>query len=153
VGVTTPTNLLGAVEQALRPKQWTDFSGIETNADGRAEFLKTMKKVKLGVGEDPLTLAWKTRKSSRFDKARLRDPEYLAFLSLAERLQEIMGDEPIMLPCRQISDFIGVGRTTVSAYRDFAKDDGYLTMVAPHSFASHRATKFRFRRPPSMSIS
>ena len=82
------------------------------------------------------------------EKAVKRPSSYPSFVSLAGWLQVVAGDTEIMLPCRDVAEVMGVTPMTVSRYRNWAIEDGYLVKVKDHTFrgkgASNEATEFRF---------
>jgi hypothetical protein len=59
-----------------------------------------------------------------------------------------MGDRSIMLPCREVGEALGVQPMTISRYRKWAKEDGFLQEVKEAKFAGKRGagevTEFRF---------
>jgi hypothetical protein len=112
------------------------------------EFVSNWEYIRFRIGEEPLTKAQALAIENPLRPPKCeRDPraaEYGVFISLAGWLQFLMGDLPIMLPCEKVALLMGVGTTTVDRYRKWATQDGYLRVIAKHSWARHRATKFLF---------
>ena len=59
-----------------------------------------------------------------------------------------MGDRNILLPVAEVAELLGVESITISRYRRWAVEDGYLVELKPYEFAGKgkggRATEFRF---------
>ena len=59
-----------------------------------------------------------------------------------------MGDRTILLPVEELARRLGTQPVTISRYRRWAVQDGYLREVKPHEFRGKgkpgKATEFRF---------
>jgi hypothetical protein len=112
------------------------------------EFASNWENIRFRIGEEPLAKAQALAIENPLRPPKCeRDPrvaEYGEFVSLAGWLQFLMGDLFIMLPCEKVALVMGVGTTTVGRYRKWATQDGYLRVIAEHSWARHSATKFLF---------
>ncbi len=99
---------------------WEAWFGV-SRAEAKAEFLTVWKKSRFKPGHGPL--------------------------QQAGHLQVISGDSDIMLPCQKVGELLKVSKMTISRYRRFAIEDGYMAEMKPHSFrskGSSDATQFRF---------
>lgn len=56
-----------------------------------------------------------------------RSTRYKFFVSLCAYLQRGRGKNPIALPVERIGELLGVSPMTVSRYREWGEEDGYLT--------------------------
>ncbi len=78
-----------------------------------------------------------------------RPPGYPEFISLASWLQsDRPEDGTILLPVEELARLLDVTTTTITRYRRWAVEDGYLQEIKPHEFRGRgkrgRATEFRF---------
>src|SRR5262249_25123370 len=82
------------------------------------------------------------------DEAARRTDGYARFVSIAGWLQVGMGNCPIMLPVEKLAHILEVTPMTVSRYRQWGIEDGYLKEVKPHTFHGKakggKATEFVF---------
>ena len=136
---------------------WDDWFGIPT-ADARAEFVDVWSKSRFLPGHEPLVQASESAKRLRLvlpeDVAAKRpiaggrdESDYEFFVSLAGHLQVVVGDQAIKLPCQKLSELVGVSKMTISRYRRWALEDGFLRLTRPHRFRAGGqgdATEFRF---------
>lgn len=140
---------------------WAEWFGID-GADARASFADAWIKARSMPGQALLQRAIVAAKESRLllpaaladirplGKPGMRDEkDYEFFISVAGHLQVIIGEKPIILPCHALAALFGVRARTISRYRQWAIEDGYLTMtkahklVHPHS-KQNSASEFRF---------
>lgn len=139
---------------------WRDWFGVATE-DAHAEFTEVWTKSRFRPGHGPLEQA---ADMARRERLTMRDevlnnpnrpPEdkrsernYSFFLSVAGHLQVIVGLDNIKLPCEAVSELLGISKDTVSRYRRWGMEDGYLELVKEHKFrgakANNIATEFRF---------
>lgn len=120
--------------------------------DAHAEFLDAWDKVRYLPGSSPLANAYYQAK--RFplrlaaDTKQRRTEVYEFFISIAGWLQVAMGDRNILLPVEELSEILHVEPMTISRYRKWAIEDGFLKEVQPHAFKGKgkggKATEFRF---------
>jgi hypothetical protein len=130
---------------------WQQYVG-ERRDDAEATFLDAWEKVRNLLGRSPLENALEQAERCPLivgqDKLIQRPEKYALFVSMAGWLQVAMGDRNIALPCREIGDLLDVDKMTVSRYRKWAVQDGYLKEMNPARFAGKRgqgkATEFRF---------
>lgn len=136
---------------------WQDWFGIDKN-EARAAFLDSWEKVRYQPGQGPIEQAIDRARRTRLhppkhvmDKRPPEDPgdlkTYTFFLSVAGHLQVVMGDKTVFLPCRKFGTALGVTRTTISRWRRWAAEDGYLSVVSAHKFRADErsdSTGFRF---------
>jgi hypothetical protein len=117
-------------------------------------------KARFTPGHDPLQQAVEGVKRMRLllppdiaDKRPLGEPakrdehDYEFFIGIAGHLQVIMGDRPIYLPCSSIGNVMGVSKVTISRYRRWAIEDGFLAIAKAsrcRSKGGSEATEFRF---------
>ena len=145
----------------MRVLGWRDFSGLERKGkeDGDILFLRTWVEVKFPAGEDPLTLAHKRAIDAPVTllKEHRVTHQYGTFVGLALHLQRFNHEHPtlqrakqgcIVLPCNKLDKVMGVSHQTISSYRKFAVDHGFLVREKQHTFSRQRgkseATEFRF---------
>jgi hypothetical protein len=116
-----------------------------------AEFYGAWDAIRYLPFENPLTGALDrafAQPLTLLPKIAERRPEgYALFVGLSGWLQVMMGDRNILLPVAEVADLLNVDRSTVSRYRRWAKEDGYLKEVkqAIHrSKGKGEASEFRF---------
>ena len=144
-----------------RGHEWDDFSGLEGNhdEDGDMLFLRTWEELKFPAGEDPLTLAQQKaieEPVKLLEEHRLTN-KYEVFVGLAFHLQRFNDKHAtlqhakagcIVLPCYKLGFVMGLSHATMSSYRKFAVDHGFLVQEKRHTFSRQRgkieATEFRF---------
>jgi hypothetical protein len=129
-------------------ENWTIFSGIDDDEDGREEFVTTWDVVQLAEDEEPLAAAAERaeKKPYRF-KTGHYGAKYQKFLNIGYRLQQIRRNKPIYLPCERLAKILGVSSMRITNYRQFALEEGYLRLVEKHHFvpgSGGRSTAFRF---------
>src|SRR5262249_16788452 len=116
---------------------WQVWVGVGRE-DAEAEFLSCWDKVRYLAGHTPLENAVALAKSHSFrlkaESEGSRSEGYERFVRIAGWLQVGMGSRPIMLPVEDLAQVLGVEKMTVSRYRKWAKEDGYLTETSPHEF-------------------
>jgi hypothetical protein len=136
-------------------REWFDIVG----ASARAEFYDTWQKIRYRPGTDPLHQAFVANQMLRLlvrpdtrKKRPLEPPEkrstqdYEFFIGLAGHLQVAMGLRNILLPCEAVGELMDIDKGTVSRYRRWAIEDGYLREIRKHKFkpgGGGRATEFR----------
>ena len=119
--------------------------------DAEIKFLSAWQRIKFPPGSGPMELALSTATERQLVLRPavmvLRPDSYAKFISLAGWLQVVVGDKPIILPCRRTADLLIVSPMSISRLREWAVEDGYLTFVKEHAFRSagqSEATEFRF---------
>lgn len=135
-----------------RGETWTKYFNVETVSDARTEFLANWEKVRFLPGYTPLHNAYLRAKAMRLQSKRGQQwpdlyEHYDLFVSLAGWLQVSMGNRPILLPCHKLAPMFSVDPKTISRWRKFALEDGYLKIVKEARFSSKggsEATAFRF---------
>jgi hypothetical protein len=168
-----PTEALKTVEIHLRrwirmeygedaPQQrnpWRVWFNM-VDEDAKAEFYETWQKIRYRPGHDPLEQAFEANQALRLalpQEIREKRPvatmsqqssrDYEFFVGFAIHLQVAMGLRNILLPLKSVAGLMGVSIDTVSRYRKWAQEDGYLLEVRPHRFkpggTRNRATEFR----------
>jgi hypothetical protein len=154
-----PADAFAAIEAALRRTHrlgvrevWGAIFGMERE-DAQAEVLSCWEKVRWAPGQSPLVNALRLATERPLllakDVVERRSDGYPRFIGLAGWLQASVGDRDILLPTRDVAELLRVTPMTISRYRDWAVEDGYLKLVAPSSFrpvagARNKATAFRF---------
>ena len=132
--------------------RWPEWFYVEAE-DARVEFISNWDSVRCLPGYSPLKYAIeqaddKPMSFSEDDEDLDRSPGYVRFLSIAGWLQVANGNRGIMLPVERISHLLGVEPMTVSRYRKWAVQDGFLRIVKLHHFnpkkGAGEATQFRF---------
>ncbi len=134
-----------------RQHAWEHWLGA-TRDDAEAEFLAAWDKIRYMPGYAPLDnaieLARRHPLQPRPEVMERRPDGYAAFISIAGWLQVGMGDANILLPVEDLAPLMGVQPVTISRYRRWAKEDGYLREVKAYKFAGKgrkgQATEFRF---------
>jgi len=123
---------------------------VPSAEDARVEFMNTLEAARFAAGADPLDCAFNLAQRSPLELpcGSNRGDGYAMFVSLAGWLQNIMGDRPIGLPCDAIGKLLAVTGTSVSRYRKWATESGFIRKVKDHAFGgkpgSGKATMFRF---------
>jgi hypothetical protein len=120
--------------------------------DAEAEFLGAWDKIRYLPGYSPLRCALEHARHTAFglkaEVAQKRPAGYPLFVSLAGWLQVGVGDRPVLLPLEEVGELLNVLPSTVSRYRRWAVEDGYLKEVKPYEFRGKgkwgKATEFRF---------
>jgi hypothetical protein len=128
--------------------KWLGLARVEVHA----EILAAWDKVRRKPGRSPLDqaieMAFRHPLMPPADVMESRPDGYEKFVSLAGWLQAASGGQNILLPVADVGELLGVRPLTVSRYRQWAVEDGYLAEVRPYSFhsqrARNRATEFRF---------
>jgi hypothetical protein len=113
--------------------------------DFEAEFITVWDEVNYPAGEGPLEVALREAKQRpvTINGARNGLKGYVAFLSFALHLQLLRNGDAIFLSCRRIGELLGCSGMTISKYRKWAVDDGFLEEVKKHENRVS-ATEFRF---------
>jgi len=126
---------------------WGYWFGIDRVA-AQAYFLKAWESVRYRPGHSPLDNAVAHAKKcgvTLSDSVRAKRPEeYATFIAIAAWLQVAMGDTTILLPCQKVGDLMGMTKMTISIYRRWAVDDGYLVITKAHNRGAGESTEFRF---------
>lgn len=137
---------------------WMDWFEVPKE-DARTEFTDLWMRCRFMPGHDPLAQARDAARRMRLllpDNLRDLRPtgdaprdehDYEFFVSIAGHLQVIVGDQNIYLPCREIGELLAVSPMTVSRFRRWAVDDGFLRVAKGHQFKGRGqgdATEFRF---------
>jgi hypothetical protein len=103
---------------------------------------------KMALREAPLEAAVRMAKAKPIEFQTTRISEnYQLFLNIGYRLQEMRGDEFIVLPVVRLGKILGVSWRRVTDYRRYAKKDGYLIDVAKscrNANGNGLAAKFSF---------
>jgi hypothetical protein len=142
----------GAVKKADRLEYaWLKYLGAGRE-DAHAEVMDAWDKVRYLPGFSPLAnaveLADRCPLRLLAETKQRRTDGYERFISVAGWLQVSMGDRDIMLPVHELAPLLDVDPMTISRYRKWAKEDGFLREVAPHEFKGKgkkgKATTFRF---------
>jgi DeoR/GlpR family transcriptional regulator of sugar metabolism len=66
---------------------------------------------------------------------------------VAGHLQVAVGMNNIKLPCGKFADLLGVSKMTISRYRKWAEEDGFIKQVRGHKYRPNGvsdATEYRF---------
>jgi hypothetical protein len=137
---------------------WWDWFNL-AGADARPEFFDTWPKIRYRPGSDPLHQAFVANQVLRLlvrpdtrKKRPLAAPEerstqdYEFFVGMAAHLQVTMGLRNIMLPCEVVDKVMDIDKGTVSRYRRWAVEDGYLEEIKKFKFrpgGAGKATEFR----------
>jgi hypothetical protein len=112
------------------------------------EFCHLWDSIKFPIGEGPLSVAIRQADALPVHLAHdFRGDAYTRFVSVAYHLQLLVGDRPILLPCRPLADLLGTSAQTISMRRGFAEKDKFLVRHKEHKFrpgAGSKATEFRF---------
>jgi hypothetical protein len=130
---------------------WAHWLQVERE-DAEAEFLGVWDHVRYLVGRTPLEIAIDQAVAHPLgilEKHRAARPEgYARFIAIAGWLQVTMGDNRILLPVEELAERLHVTPMTISRYRRWAKEDGYLKETKSYEFhgkgKTNKATHFRF---------
>jgi hypothetical protein len=161
LGPITAAKAIAKIEHIIR--SWEDMTGDDfwghffcvSRDDGHAEILDCWDQVRRLPGLDALANAAEFSRriplslSKKAFEKRGRSMAYCRFLSLCGWLQVTVGTgNPIAVPCREVADLIGVEPMTVSRFRKWALEDGFLQEYRKHQFhgpaAANKATEFFF---------
>lgn len=119
--------------------------------DFLTQFPNCWKKVRLLPGTNPLESAARFAEDHPLglmpEHSEDATPGYIRFISLAGWLCTVVGTDRIKLPVREVGKALGVRPNTVSCYRQLAVEQGYLHLVANHTYnpsGKGEATEFRF---------
>ena len=141
-----------------RHDAWSEWFGM-SRAEAMAEFCDVWEKSRYMPGHGPLEQAVDAARRCRLSPSKEvmeRRPighgygdetDYCFFLSIAGHLQTAMGHQPIKLPCHKLAGIMNVSAMTVSRYRRWAQEDGYLRLLKAHKYRSKGrsdATEFEF---------
>ncbi len=120
---------------------WEEWFGISRD-EAKTEFLTLWAKFRHPVGQSPLEAALMLARRQSLglspevcqrrgiETARDRPDGYLLFVSLAGHLQTILGGQPIYLPQEVLAKLLRVSARTISSWRSWAVEDGYLVQVS-----------------------
>ena len=140
------------LQQALGGDEKSDEVWCQYSADDletiQVAFLDSWAKVQCPLG-DPLNnaalLAHHLPMRLAPETAERRSHGYPRFVSMAGWLQVHAGCNPIFLPVERVGELLGVTPRTVSTYRQWAVEDGYLKrLTAPAKGPGRPADRFRF---------
>lgn len=101
--------------------EFGDLSASD-DSDARAAFLEVWDQIRCLPGESWLDAAWRRVNQRRTLDAIRKLPEckpmpgYTRFLALAAELQEMLGEKPILLPCREVGKTLGVDKAFASKF-------------------------------------
>lgn len=121
--------------------------------EAAAEFVRHWDKIRFLPGMSPLESAWQRAQESPLSIpqtiAENRPEKYGRFISLVGWLCVTLGKTDVALPCKEIGETMGgLTKMTISTYRGFGLEDGFLTAVAEHRLPGKgkkgAATVFRF---------
>jgi hypothetical protein len=112
---------------------------LDVNAeDAESEFMDLWEKIRYVPGAGPLENALEAAEADPLSlSAEVRDRRsagYPVFVSLAGHLQVCMGARTILLPVEKVAPLLGVKAMTISRYRHWAIEDGFLRETKEHSF-------------------
>lgn len=133
------------VKRKRPPDPWQHWLGVR-GADAAPEFLDSWDKVRLCPGEEPLRGAVERNRRERLRlvrRARRWTAEYETFVGVAGWLQVLAGNRTILLPVGDLAELLGVEKMTISRYRRWAVEDGFLREVRPAG-GPGRAAEFWF---------
>jgi hypothetical protein len=125
---------------------WSHYFELDRE-DAQVEFLACWEKIRFVPEWEPLDQAVEQAKKMRLLPKNERTDGYQQFISIAGWLQVTMGDRNIMLPCEKLGEYLKCTPMTISRYRQWAVEDGLLTITKAHRFkagGSGEATEFRF---------
>lgn len=159
VGALKGISCLGALEgyeaipilEQILDVQGYELSDLGYDSEGEAvdDLEALWENRKMALGEAPLEAALRMAKNRpvTFQTNRISE-NYQLFLNIGYRLQEMRGDDYIVLPVVRMAKILGVSWRRVTDYRRYAKADGYLRDVAKacrNANGSGLAAKFQFR--------
>lgn len=138
---------LEAVYVAAYPKQkpeafWNLFEGVK--GDGREEFLWAWGQVRVPEGKTLWNMVDASARALPLQPGLRRSDGYCQFLSHAGHLQRLRPRQNIQLPVHHLARKFGVTAMTLSRYRRWAIEDGFLRQEQAHDHLHGQATEFRF---------
>jgi hypothetical protein len=129
---------------------WTVWLGLGRE-DAHVEIIAVWDKVRYLAGHSPLESALEQARRQPLrpsdDEIERSSERYPLFVSLAGWLQVGMGNRNILLPVAEVAGLLEVEPMTVSRYRKWAIEHGYLKEVLPYKKPAGKqgkATEFRF---------
>ncbi len=136
-------------------RRWWDRGQDSTErtwGDTLAGFTDAWSRVKPGRGALAEALrAGDARGCPRVVAKMFPDPDdepVRRLAALADELQRRAGDNPFYLAQAEAGLVLGVSRDRVGRWLRMFKSMGWLELIEPGSFAEHRASTYRWRRPP-----
>ena len=139
-------------DKQIGPDPWQGVLGV-SRADAHAEFYRLWDEVRNLPGYEALENAVERARCTPINPtARYKKPrpaQYAEFISIAGWLQVAQGDQNIMLPVEMLNKILKVTPMTISNYRKWAIEDGFLKEATPYEFhgkgnKQNKATEFRF---------
>jgi hypothetical protein len=119
--------------------------------DAQTEFLQAWDRVRVLPGHSPLENALERAEREPLELLpelqERRTDGYRDFVSIAGWLQVGVGDRNILLPVEELAGPLRVKPMTISRWRTWAIEDGYLQAVKPYERPGKgkgKATEFRF---------
>jgi hypothetical protein len=123
------------------------FPDAESGDAACVDFMNSWDAIRHVPFQDLLQIALRLAGDRPLAPIANRGNLYPRFVSLAGWLQNLRGEQSIMLPTRTIGPLLECDQRTISSLRKFAVKDGLLTVVKPHRFrpgGKGEATEFRF---------
>ncbi len=133
---------MGLTWGTLFPERYTD------DDDAELEFLTAWDKICYPIGWLPLVEAESKARQKPLTFLKRYNRTFSLFLSIAARLQSLVGDGNIMLPCHSLDKIMGCSHETVARCHQLAVKEGFLILKAKGEWrgragAGH-AAEFRF---------
>lgn len=121
------------------PDYWWEAHFCVTEEDAEVEFLHWWDNLRSLPNADPLEYALQLADATPLrllkEVVAKRSKKYPRFVSFAFHLQRNIGPRtPIFLPIVRIGLLLGVEPMTISRYRKWADQDGYLRKVKPAAY-------------------
>lgn len=139
---------------------WHDWFDVR-RPEARTEFIEAWERMRYVIGQTPLDAAFIAAKqllrlhlddqtfkrrgiqyADRWERSKVTD-DYEFFITLAGHLQVIVGPNPILLPVELVAEKLDVSARTISTWRRWGVQDGYLKVLKRH-VARKNATEFLF---------
>ena len=122
--------------------QFVDFS--DTN-ERFFEFVDAWEKIRFPEGEGYLTVAFKFAKEDRIHVEPDLGEDFSLLASVAYHLQEIQGEDPILLPVNRVAALMGRSKMHISRLIQILRRRGIIMDVdADYSYKDHKAKTYKF---------
>jgi hypothetical protein len=155
-----PLACLSAGEACRRWRAVLDRLGIDRtitlgdsldDEDANDEFQRTWVKVEYPLGTSALSYAHQKSNAEPYEVehvSQIVGPGYARFLSLAYHLQQIRGDQNVMLPVQIVADVLSkpkkpLNKMAVSRWITLAIQEQLIVRVEEHQFGAGIAAEYR----------
>jgi hypothetical protein len=117
--------------------------------DSWSDFLKAWPSIRHPAGQEPIRLAFERAKAAVLPEAALKfeRPEVQLLIALCCELQRTARDRPFYLACRTAGELLQLPHTRAWRWLDALCNCGILRVDEAGTFATRRATRYRYLPP------